>query len=258
MQDYREIIETAYLERRARLPTYSFRAFAAELDVPASNLSWVLKKKKGLSQPTALKIAKKLGMTEIEQKTFCHYVEKAHARSPLVRAEAGRALEKQQKLAPNLTQDTMTILGQWHHFALLELLKIPSQDQSPLSLGDALGFKESEIQEALQRLINVGLIEVKQSRFHVVHDFNLSREGVPSEVLRKLHDQLLSKSKQALFSQAIEEREFNYSLLTLDQDDLPEAKQMMRSFLKTFREKFSKKVTAKHVYSVNLQLIKIV
>lgn len=256
-QDYRAVIESAYLERRARAPSYSFRSFAAELGVPASNLTWVLQKKKGLSPVTALKIAKGLGMTELEQKTFCQLVEKAHARSPLARKAASSALEKLQKTAPNLTLDTMTILGQWHHFALLELLKIPTQDQSPTSLGESLNLKESEIQAAIQRLINVGLVEVKQNRFHVVHDFNLSSEGVPSEVLRKLHDQLLSKSKAALFSQPIEEREFNYSMLTMDQDDLPEAKRMIKNFLKTFTDKFTKKTTASHVYSMNLQLIKL-
>jgi len=255
--DYREALNEAYYERRLRNPSYSLRAFARDLGIPASNLSCVLKKKKGLAATTAQQVARRLGYSESEQKTFCMLVEKEHSRSEYTRHKASQELEKKQKLHSNLTADAMAVMSHWHYFGILELLRIPFISQSPAALGAALELKEDEIKDAIQRMINLGLVEIKQNRFQVVHDFNWSTDGVPSEALRKVHDQLLTKAKQALFSQPVDERDFTYMMMTLDQQDLPEARKMIRSFIKTFTEKFSEKATSDHVYSLTMQLFNL-
>src|SRR5262245_45771235 len=61
---YPSYLRAVLAERRGTNRSYSLRAFARDLGVNASQLSNVLKGRKGLSLPAATKVARRLGLDE--------------------------------------------------------------------------------------------------------------------------------------------------------------------------------------------------
>ena len=224
----------------------------------SSNLSLVLKKKKGITLQTALSVAKKLNFSESERALFCTLVEKEHARSRVTRLKAEQEITINRLLHTNLSFDLMKVVGGWFHFALMELLRTPSlKDHTSKTLAEALEVRESEVDDAIKILLKTGLIEKKKKTYSVVNEYNWSPDGIPSEIIRRAHEKHLNKSKDALFTQAVEERDFTSMILSIDHSDLSAAKKDVRDFIKAFTNKYSDKATADRVYSMNIQLFNL-
>lgn len=256
--DYTEILSNEFFERRSRNSSYSLRAFARDLDLPASNLSLILKKKKGMSGTTAKQVAKKLGLSKTEQEIFCQIVEREHSRSKLVRENAAKSIEENSQINTSLTMDAMRVLGNWHYFAIIELFRTSTfHDQSVAVIAKALMIKDTDVKEAIETLLKLELIEIKKKKYHAVKDYNWSPDGIPSDIIRRFHEKMLNKSKESLFTQSVDERDFTSMMLSVDKSDLPEAKKVIRQFIKSFTEKFSDKPTSDRIYTLNIQLFNL-
>jgi uncharacterized protein (TIGR02147 family) len=253
-QDYRQTLRDIFFDRRSKNSSYSLRAFARDLKMPSSNLSLVLKGEKGISQNTAQLLTERLPLSAEEKKIFCKSVENLHAKSAWAREKALEELDSLSALSSNVSLDMMQVLGGWQCFALLALLRI-SKDHSLAVLSQALEFSEQETAHYLKKLLAVGLIDqLKSKRYRVCNDFSWSADGIPSEIIRKSHDKILDKAKEALSMQSTEERDFTSIMCDIDSTHLPQAKKEIRKFIRSFYLKYSNKKTANHVYALNLQL----
>lgn len=256
MQDYRQTLKDVFFDRRSRNGSYSLRAFARDIGMPASNLSQVLKGKKGIHLKTAREIAERLPLSNDEKLIFCKLVEISHAKSELTRNRAAEEIESLSAFTSNVSMDMMQILGGWHCFAILALLRI-SKNHSIPHLAKSFGFTEDETAHYLEKLESVELIEKVKSKYTVSNDFSWSPDGVPSEVIRKAHDKILDKAKDALHSQTVDERDFTSMMFDIDRADLPQAKKDLRKLTKSFYNKYSNKKTATDVYTLNLQFFNL-
>ena len=252
--DYRNTLKEAFFERRSRNPSYSMRAYARDLGIQVSNLSLVLNRKRGMSVKAASQIADRLGMNESEKNWFCTLVSKEHSRSVIARERASNDIAKAIPLKTNVSPEVWNIVGSWHYFAIMEFLRLPHQCQKPSSIAEALHLNEEDVTEALERLVNVGMLKEDQPGYVVTEAVHWSPDGIPSEVTRKAHDRILTKAKDALYQQSVSERDFTSMMFTLDPADLPEAKAEIRSFIQNFLQKYSNKSNAQKVYSLNVQL----
>lgn len=257
LNHYHQLLRENLESRRLKNPSYSLRAFARDLGVPVSNLSLILAGRKGMTDATARQIAKRLGLTSKEQERFRLLVEASHARSKSIRESARKKLLKEKPILSNVSVDMMKIVGEWHYFAILELLRISAFDQTSTSIASSLKIPEEIVNPALDRLERLELIEVKRGRYHVVNEMNWSSDGIPSEVIRNAHDAILSKASHALFTQDIDQRDFTSMMMTIDPVDLPSAKLFIRNFIKQFSQTFSAKPSAQKVYSLGIQLFDI-
>lgn len=248
------MLKDAFYERRSRNSSYSLRAFARDLGVPSSNLSLVLKHKKGINSSTAIQISERLNFSDHEKKLFCKLVEKEHARSEIARLKATQELEKKHLLHSTLDSEAIKVIEHWYYYALIELLRLDFISQKPEVLAKALELSEPEVTEAVSRLEKFGMIVKKAGRYRPAHQYNWSTDDIPSETIRRGHSNMLEKAKTALSFQTVKERDFTSMMFGMDQNDIPEAKKIIREFIKSFTDRFSVKKSANRVYALNLQL----
>lgn len=98
MESYREILTQALENRSQRRPGYSQNALARDLGLRPSQLSEVLRGKKGLSRTSAERVAQVLGLDPHLRTRFCDMVESEHGRSRKKRERAQARLEVEIEL----------------------------------------------------------------------------------------------------------------------------------------------------------------
>lgn len=258
-KDYKQILKQELVDRCQRNPRYSLRAFARDLKLEPARLSDVLNGKKGLSKDSASQVAKQLGYSSDESEIFCDLVESLHARS---QSSKQAALERVQEYFENragqfLTLDAFRAVSDWYHFSILQLLKIQRIQDDPAQMAKALEIQEIEVLEALKRLERLGLVENKKGKLRVSTHTVLATDGVPSDAVKKYHEQILKKAMQAIYLQSVQERDFFSMVMPVDSKDFKKAQKKIRKFVNEFTAEFSNSRQAKNVYCLSTQFFNL-
>ena len=260
-QALKDWINHAYEQRTSKNPHYSLRAFARDLDLDSSQLSAILKNKKGLSLERAEKIALKLGLSENETERFLLTVQENHARSFKKRVFAK---EKREQIPEQenfhyqqLTLDSYRMISEWHHAAILEYLRRPRANQSPRVIAKQFQISNIQVEESLNRLQRLEWVSKKGARFHVNTGAHASPNGVPSEAIRNHHSEILKKAETSLHFQSLDEREFSSTQLVIKREQIPEMKKFLRECWKIFCTRFASNETGDSVYEFAYQLFEL-
>lgn len=257
--DYREILRSAYSQRASRNPSYSLRAFARDLGISSSRLSEVLSGRDGLSSEVARRIAVALGLSGEEMRHFCDLSEARHARSRIKREQAQARLCERSLRNPSyrLDADSFRLISDWYHFAILELTLTRGFQSDPAWIAEALGIPELLAREAVSRLLRTGLLTERDGRLVASDDFTDTSSEIPSEAIRRFHQQILEKAIDAIHLQSLEERELGAMVLAIRRDRIPEAKEWVRKVQKEFAARFGEDVERDEVYVLSTQLFSL-
>lgn len=259
-RDYRNTLRRALVERCQRNPKYSLRSFARDLGITPARLSDILNGKKGLSRQVATALASVLGLSSKEAEIFCDQVESLHARSKTTRALAAKRVQIHLDSHPerqSLTLDTFRAVSDWYHFAILQLMRLPQFNEDDKWISRVLEIQPVQVKEALERLERLEMIEKKDGRWTPTEDYVLSPDGIPSDAIKKFHDQILKKTLDALYVQPVSERDFLTSLLPIAIEDLPKIKECIRQFNQKICTEFSFNPKANRVYSFSTQFVSL-
>jgi uncharacterized protein (TIGR02147 family) len=255
-QNYRSVLEAKFTERLARNPKYSLRAFARDLSLSSARLSEILSGKKGLSRQAAQQIARRLGMSEKEQETFCDRVDAEHCRSPLGRKAAqARLVQQHSERSRDLTVDHFQLIENWYHLAILQYLKIWPDLARPQDMAQKLEISENEAKLALGRLERLDLIEKTPSGgYRVLQDWVTSGGRAPSASVKKFHRQVLQRAQQALDTRQFEQRQFRTTVFPARIRDLPEIQARIDAFSKSLIKEFSVGARDSDVFALGVQV----
>ena len=233
--DYRDILRRELLQRCNRSPKYSQRSFAKFLGLSSSRLNEVLHGKKGLSHLAAVQITRRLGFSASESAHFCDLVDSVHARSAQVRQLAQARLERNTDHVARtiLSEDTFKVVADWHHLALLELLRLPREDARPESLAKRLGIHSSTVKDALERLRRLDLVVETKGKWRPKAETSVLGD-TSSAAIANFHKQVIDKALASLTFQPAEKTEFSSTIMTIKDDQLPLAKAMIKQFWKNF------------------------
>jgi len=253
---YRTLLQNEFQQRLNKNPSYSLRAFARDLGIPVSNLSDVLRKKRGLSTESASKMVEVLKMGSDEGRYFVALVQKEHGRSVSVRNEAKRRIKSLESIQGfnEISLEKFSIVSNWVHFALLELSHVDGFDGSPKWMADRLGVSQGEIEEAIERLLKLGLL--KRDVHGALKDAEIdlaTGNDVPSKYIREHHRQILEKAGQTLEVVPVEEREYSVTMMAIDESKLSEAKAALREFRKKFCKNVQRSKKKNRVYCFSTQ-----
>ena len=241
-KDYRQTLKMALETRMGRNSSYSLRAFARDLNLHPARLSLVLSGKKGLSRKAAEEIATRLGLSKSEIEEFMDQVDSVHCRSKVAKNQAAARMKERYSVQPaaySLSLDAFQIISDWYHLALVELLRIKKSQHNAQWLAKKLGITEFQVTQALERLLRLELIEEKDGRFEVTQDFMLTTDGIPSEAIKKAHEQILKKAIDALYLQPVSKRDFYSHIFLAQSQDLPEIGQKVRTFIQDLTVTYS-------------------
>lgn len=247
-------------DRCSKNASYSLRAFARDLSMDASQLSSVLKGKKGISIDRAEKIANSAGLSREEARVFLLGVQKEHGRSRRTRAQAEKALKEEpsNKLTVhNLTADQFQLVSNLSNTSVLEYLRLPRVDQSPDVMAKVFQLSAHEVNQIIGRLERLELIEKKGKRWVPVIGALTASSTIPSEAIRNHHSQVLKKAEAALHFQGLDQREFSSTEVNVRTDQLPEMKQYLRGVWRDFCEKFADNQRGDAVYELSVQFFEL-
>lgn len=235
-------------------PRYSQRAFAKQLGLSPGELSEILRGKRGLSTRSVARISKSLGLSSTETRHLA------------LLAQAGKSeeIKTDQEYASDLKEterldlEKFSVVADWYHFAILNLTEVEGFRWREKWISKRLGIPFSQAALAMHRLEKLGLVtrlshgKVRKSdRALVVGD------GVPSEAIRRYHQQILKLAMASLDLQKLEEREVSGISFALGKDALPSIKKDISEFLDAMLAKYSKAKKKKDVYQLELALFRL-
>lgn len=147
-QSFRERLQAELAARCERNSRYSLRAFANFLAVDHATLSQLLRGKRNMTAPAIRRLGQRIGLTadQIEQ-----YL--ASVRAPEPGGTEVRAL----------AEDAAQVLGQWHAFAILELMRLREFRPDVRWIARMLGVDGGEVQVALQHLLRLGFLRMESA-----------------------------------------------------------------------------------------------
>lgn len=259
VQNYRDVLRQELIERCRRNTRYSLRAFARDIAIEPARLSNVLNGKKGLSRDSASKIGLKIGLNKKDKDFFCDLVESEHGRNPNTRVEAKKKVEsylKDQQVNV-LNIDAFKAVSEWYHFAILQLMKLDHYREDVSWISKSLGLQSFQTEDALQRLVRLGLAELKDGKHQPTGAYVSSPDGIPNEAVRKFHQQLIEKASSAIHTQPTTERDLNSHLFPIDVAQIEEARDMIRGFSKEFMKKFTSSEKSNRVYCLATQFFNL-
>lgn len=259
--NYIDILNEQLEVRSAKNSSYSLRAFARDLELSPSRLSQILNKKKGLSEEAAVALAEKLGLSDREQSYFVLSAKSQHSRSLKVKAEATKDLK--DIMSPKLKSMPINnrefeLAHSWYHMAILELMELRDCEHSPEWFAKKLNIKKIIVKNALERLEKIGWIKLQNGSYCANFEANESPNDLPSDAIKKFHDDMLKKAEAALFTDDINHREFQNMTLAFSLAQMQEAKEAIRSFQKEFAKKFYPDTQERDsVYQLSVQLFRL-
>lgn len=227
--DFRLALQRELIRRCKLNPKYSLRAFARFLGLESSRLSKILRGERPVSPNLIEQLGKQLGLSPQELQG---YVSAARAKKSGLTKPLTDSPERLRFL--QLSQDTFEAIEDWHHYAILELMKVAAFKTEPKWLAQALGISVSEVRACIERLQRVGLLEIKPDGSW--HDRS---EGFSTHILgenestiahRRSQKKLLELAIDALEKTVIEKRDQSSMMMATSSSKIAEAKKRIRAF----------------------------
>lgn len=254
-KDYREILRDELARRTRQNSQYSQGAFARDIGIRPSRLCEILHGKQGISGTVARTIARKIQFNQREARYFVDLVESCHGRSRAAREAAAQRLEamalerRPQPLAQKFT-------GDWYHYALLELMKLPIYQSSPTWISRALGISIEQVDAAIHDLIEAGLVERRDKILKPIADSLSAKVGAQARAQMALD--LLYRNHLKAFAPAEASSE-NWSegvLLGIPAGRLEEARALLESFITSLKG-LSEGHEGQDIYCMSTHLFRI-
>ena len=252
--DYRAIIRKEFDKRRQNNPKYSLRAFARDFKVSPSFLSEVLSEKARFSKEQGLHWATMNRLTASEIVFFGELVDLCDGRTDAIRNAAKMRLNRLRvdSDVEKLRIDSFRLISDWHHFAIIEALKLPDAEHTPDWLAAHFGVSKGIVTDSLRRLERLKFLErAADGRYTILKPRSITG-GVPSEFIRHFHASILEKATAAIFSQPVDARDLSATIIAFDSALMPKYRELIDEFRKKVIDLANSSPTKDVVYSLSL------
>ncbi|WP_413612286.1 TIGR02147 family protein [Bdellovibrio sp. HCB-110] len=253
-----EFLQAEFMRRLKKNPSYSLRAYARDLEMNSSLLSEVLNNKRGISQKTLLKLSEKFRMTKSHQEIFNDLFLAQSSKSQNIKKNAQDRLKKSREKhrIKRLDKQTFKILSDWYHAAILELTEITEFKNDSAWIAKKLGISTQQAEDAIERLLQVGLIQEVNGTLKAQPDIVLTNSETTFEAIKQFHRQTLQKAALSFEKDAPAEREFNSMILAIPKEELPELKKQIQIFMQKFWQGLADK-PKDDLYCMNIQFFPV-
>lgn len=237
------ILQRVYLRRCENNPRYSLRAFAKSLGLSHSFVSMLLSQKRRPSTKTVNEISKQLGLDPVEKEILLTEARKESMPS---------TDERSDKFV--ITLDTFALMSTWYHYAILNLLRIPTTQFRSSWIAKRLGISKIEAKLALERLIRMKMVKrVGKKWIRAAEPIHLENE-ISTNATKKFHKQLLEKAILSLENDPFEKREVSSMTLAMDPHLIPYSRRRIKQFLRELSDELESMGKPKEVYNLTTQI----
>jgi uncharacterized protein (TIGR02147 family) len=155
-----------------------------------------------------------------------------------------------------LSDDAFKLVADWYYFVIMALCKLPSIPAESRYLSERLGISEFEARAALQRLLRLQLVEIRDGNLAIVASTPSTTRDVPSSAIRSYHKQNLKLAEESIEKVSLELREFSSITFPADTKCLPEVKDLVMEFKRKIA-RIMETPTANEVYTLAIQLFPV-
>lgn len=231
-------------KRQEKNSKYSLRAFARDLGISPGACSDYLSGHRIPGPKITKRIVDSLELNLSDKEKILNLIEKQ------------KVLQSDNEIAHQLLDEQFSLIANREHFALLNLMKTSNFEFSTALASQRLGFTEEKIQDALQRLIHLGLVLEKEGQYAPVHRTITTTHDIPSEAIKEHHRQNITHALNSLFQDAPSLRD----ITTITTATNPENLERAKLFIRKFRRRLVKILESGHkteVYQLNIQLVPV-
>lgn len=257
--NYRDWLQAELTQRREENPAYSAQAFALRLGLSQAYMSLLMSGRRKLTNKTACLLAEKLKLNESEQRYLRTLIQKEkHTGTELEAAMDSELakIRKENELTP-LNLERFRVMSDWYYSAILELINVDGVPHSGEAFARELGIPVEHAKEAIGTLLRLNLIKREEGKFHRSDEGYLATPTeIFSKALQRFHMQMLTKSREAIKNQSVDQRAFTGMTMSIDPKRLPEAKRRIQKFSEELME-FLEGGERKAVYQLSLQLFQL-
>lgn len=238
--DFKTWLRNEFDLRVKKNQRFSLRAFARLIKINPSSLSQYMSGKRKPSQKMISKFCQILGAHPNQEKQFFE--------TPI---KAENVFYKQIEL------EEFQCISDWYHVAILELTRTDGFDSSVASIAGRLQITTTEVQLALERLRNVGLIEVTNGKIYKkTKNLTNTAKGKNSYAHKQYQKQVINKSLLAIDECPAELKDITSISMAIDINKIAEARELIRNFRKSMCA-FLEDGKQTEVYNMSIQLIPI-
>lgn len=249
---YIECIQEAWDESKTRNPSYSLRALARDLGVSPTGMSLILNKKRPVTIDNAIKWACILKLSAEKKQLFLEAVTRDSEQRLNPNNRKSTQLEEKIQYM-QLTLDQFSMISDWYHLAILNLVGLKTFEHNQKWICSQLGISKTQCSEAIERLIRLELLEIKDKKFIRTPNNINTPSNLPSEAIKNFHRQNIQRAISSIDDTEVDERDITSIMMPIDKTKLAEAKKMITNFRRELSI-FLKEEQGDQVYSLNIQL----
>lgn len=256
--DYRSWLKDLYEERKAQDAFFSWRYLAGRLGVDASYLVRVAQGHRHLSEDALEKLAAFANLRGKDLEIFRALTAFNRARGSREQQECFRKL--QELRSPGiavLPDDHVEFFRRWFPVVVRTLGGLTGFVDDPKWVGRRLdpAIPEDEAAQALELVKRLGLLRQDATGKWTLGDpFLSSPPGMDPKVMRAFQKQMIDLAGESLERHPPELRDITTLTLALDLEDLPEARERLRTLRESLLRLSGENPSPRQVYQLNLQL----
>jgi uncharacterized protein (TIGR02147 family) len=225
-----KLLRRKLAELQSRNNAYSVRAFANRLGIQPAATNEILKGERRVSRKMAERFAAKLHLDPSERvELLTHFPERARSAHRLPETSLGDAKLAAQKEVLRLSSDQFSVISDWIHFAILNLVKTKNAKSDPAWMAERLNLTEVKVAAAIERLERLGLLEKdSQGKWKRTYARVNTTDDVISVSVQKSHLNDLDLARQSILQDPIDRRDFSSMTIAISPALLTKAKEIMR------------------------------
>jgi transcriptional regulator with XRE-family HTH domain len=214
---FRLYLQSELARRCARNTQYSLRAFALHLAVDHSTLSQWLRGRRPITARSIEAIGARLNLSADAVQQYIEH--SGRDDGPAVPVDI-------------LTGDTMSVIADWYHFAILELTRLDEFQCDSRWIARVLDISVDEVNLAVQRLIRLGLLDMESPDRWVDRsgDARVHLGSLSSETLDRQQNQARRLSATAVRAVPVTLRDHSSITLAVNSARLPRAVELIARF----------------------------
>jgi uncharacterized protein (TIGR02147 family) len=246
---FRSILQAELARRCARNSHYSLRAFAKYLEVDHSTLSQYLRGKRRLTERAIRKFGVRLGLDS--EAIECSI----RAEQYVARPEGDSALAALQET----TQDAASLIADWQHYAILELVHLRDFRPDSRWIARVLGVSVDEVNIALHRLLRFGLLEMTDAGQWLDRsgDTATSLVGFAHAAVSRMMEQVRSVTASVVKDLPDDSYAYSATTLAMNTAALPAARAIVARMRDDLLKLLSQTTRGDDVYHLEIALVPV-
>jgi uncharacterized protein (TIGR02147 family) len=250
MKGQQDVFRSYLVERleyfKGRNPSFSLRAMARICKINPAALSQFINSKRNFSSEMIFTIATNLALRP-DQLIRLRELEQTNL------PQNTKFSRKDMRERVQISLDNYYLVADWHYYAILCLAEMPDFKSDHAWIADRLATKVNHVEVVLERLARLGLLIPDKEGNLILRQVVLeTTEDIPDTSIKKRHEENFDAAKTALYEIDVDQRDYSFSTIAINPDQIPQAKKMIREF----RDKLIRCLEAgdkKEVYEICFQ-----